>query len=75
MRGALEESGGPPIAGAPQQRGFGTGLLERGLAAQIGGEVALNFAATGLRCRITFEEADDDPEGWRSSSEAAGLLP
>jgi hypothetical protein len=47
-----EESGGPPISGPPQQRGFGTRLLESGLAAQIGGRVSIDFAATGLRCRI-----------------------
>jgi two-component sensor histidine kinase len=47
-----EESGGPPISGQPQQRGFGTRLLESGLATQIGGKVSLDFATTGLRCRI-----------------------
>jgi PAS domain S-box-containing protein len=47
-----EESGGPPVAGAPARHGFGTRLLERGLAAQIGGAVALDFSPSGLRCRI-----------------------
>jgi two-component sensor histidine kinase len=47
-----EESGGPPISGPPQQRGFGTRLLESGLTTQIGGRVSIDFAATGLRCRI-----------------------
>jgi PAS domain S-box-containing protein len=47
-----DESGGPPIAEPPSRRGFGTRLLERGLAAQIGGAVTLDFAPTGLRCRI-----------------------
>jgi two-component sensor histidine kinase/PAS domain-containing protein len=55
-----EESGGPPIAGAPARRGFGTRLLERGLAAQIGGAVALDFAPSGLRCRIRLP-AEDGP--------------
>jgi two-component sensor histidine kinase len=47
-----EETGGPPLGGRPLRRGFGTRLLERGLAAQIGGAVSLDFAASGLRCRI-----------------------
>ena len=47
-----EEAGGPPVMEAPARRGFGTRLLERGLAAQIGGAVSLDFAPTGLRCRI-----------------------
>ncbi len=47
-----EEAGGPPVAGPPARRGFGTRLLERGLAVQIGGAVSLDFAPSGLRCRI-----------------------
>jgi two-component sensor histidine kinase/PAS domain-containing protein len=53
-----EEAGGPSIPEPPSRRGFGTRLLERGLAAQIGGAVSLDFAATGLRCRIRLP-ADD----------------
>jgi PAS domain S-box-containing protein len=47
-----EEVGGPLIPEPPSKRGFGTRLLERGLAAQIGGTVTLDFAPSGLRCRI-----------------------
>jgi two-component sensor histidine kinase len=47
-----EEAGGPPLAGPPERRGFGTRLLERGLAVQIGGAVSLDFAPSGLRCHI-----------------------
>jgi PAS domain S-box-containing protein len=46
------EEGGPPIAAPPARRGFGSGLLELGLARQLGGEVALAFPRDGLRCRI-----------------------
>jgi two-component sensor histidine kinase len=53
-----EEAGGPSIPEPPSRRGFGTRLLERGLAAQIGGAVSLNFAPCGLRCRIRLP-ADD----------------
>jgi PAS domain S-box-containing protein len=53
-----EEAGGPSIAGPPSRRGFGTRLLERGLAAQIGGAVTLDFAPSGLRCRIRVPASD-----------------
>lgn len=46
------ESGGPPVAGPPRRRGFGSVLLTRGLKGQLGGEVALDFAPGGLRCRV-----------------------
>lgn len=46
------ESGGPPVAGPPRRRGFGSVLLTRGLKGQLGGEVALDFAPEGLRCRV-----------------------
>lgn len=51
-----EETGGPPIAGPPARRGFGTRLLERGLAHDLGAgaEVAMVFAPAGLRAVIRF---------------------
>jgi PAS domain S-box-containing protein len=45
------EQGGPPVT-EPQQRGFGTKLIEGGVAAELGGRVALQFAAEGLRCEF-----------------------
>jgi PAS domain S-box-containing protein len=45
------ESGGPPVA-APTRRGFGSRLIERGLAADLGGAAALHFDPAGLRCEI-----------------------
>ncbi|MDP3855879.1 sensor histidine kinase [Phenylobacterium sp.] len=45
------ESGGPLVA-APTRRGFGSRLLERGLAREIGGEVRLAFAADGVVCTM-----------------------
>jgi two-component sensor histidine kinase len=45
------ERGGPPIEAPPARRGFGSGLLERGLARQLGGQVAIEFPREGLRCR------------------------
>ena len=44
------ESGGPEVS-APTRHGFGTRLIERGLATD-GGRVVLDYAAQGLRCTI-----------------------
>jgi two-component sensor histidine kinase len=46
------ESGGPALGGPPERRGFGTRLLERGLARELGGTVTLEFPPTGLCCSI-----------------------
>lgn len=45
------ESGGPPVA-APDRRGFGLRMIERGLAAELRGTVTLEFLPEGLRCTI-----------------------
>lgn len=48
------EVGGPALNGPPpaERHGFGLRLLERGLARQLGGVIHVDFAATGLRCRM-----------------------
>ncbi|MBL6080822.1 hypothetical protein JMJ56_22665 [Belnapia sp. T18] len=55
---ALEwiESGGPPVAGAPTQRGFGTRLLEQALPHDLGAGAAvkLHFEPAGLRATVRF---------------------
>jgi PAS domain S-box-containing protein len=50
------EVDGPPVL-APTRRGFGSRLLERGLAADLQGEVGLEFARDGVRCRIAADLA------------------
>lgn len=45
------EHGGPSVT-SPARRGFGSDLIERGLARQFGGSATLDFESTGLRCRI-----------------------
>ena len=45
------ESGGPPVA-EPKRKGFGSRLIERALAAELGGEVRVVYAAAGLECTI-----------------------
>jgi two-component sensor histidine kinase len=46
-----EETGGPVVQ-APKRRGFGSRLIERSLADDIGGEVEISFAETGIICRL-----------------------
>jgi PAS domain S-box-containing protein len=48
-----QESGGPPVV-PPKRSGFGRLLLERALAADLKGNVHLDFRPTGLACRITL---------------------
>lgn len=45
------ERGGPPVR-PPERRGFGSRLLERGLAAELSGEVRMLFEEPGVRCLI-----------------------
>jgi signal transduction histidine kinase/FixJ family two-component response regulator len=45
------ESGGPPVV-APGKRGFGSRLIERGLAQDLGGQVRLEFGPQGVSCAI-----------------------
>ena len=45
------ERGGPPVA-QPRQRGFGSRLLERGLAADLGGTVRIRFDPDGVVCTM-----------------------
>jgi PAS domain S-box-containing protein len=56
------ESGGPPVA-PPTRRGFGSRMLEQGLAGELGGTVRLDFAEQGLRCHIDapLPVADSSP--------------
>jgi PAS domain S-box-containing protein len=45
------ESGGPTVA-APTRRGFGSRLIERGLARELDGECRLVFGPDGLSCHL-----------------------
>ncbi|MDP3493611.1 MAG: sensor histidine kinase [Hyphomonadaceae bacterium] len=46
------EHGGPPVT-APTRRGFGTLLITRNLGIAFGGQADLQFAETGVTCRLT----------------------
>jgi two-component sensor histidine kinase len=47
----LERDG--PVVRMPRRRGFGSRLIERSLARDLGGQVTLAFEPAGVRCRIT----------------------
>jgi hypothetical protein len=46
------EAGGPPIAGRPARRGFGSRVLEGTLHGQLGGAVTLAWEPMGLVCEM-----------------------
>jgi len=49
LRLSWKESGGPPVE-PPLRRGFGTRLIERGLASELAGDVRIDFAPDGVEC-------------------------
>jgi two-component sensor histidine kinase len=56
------ESGGPPVQ-MPRKRGFGSRLIERGLAQDLNGNIRLEFATAGVICTIAAP-IDEVSEGW-----------
>lgn len=55
------EIGGPPVK-APERRGFGTRLIERGLSAELHGRATISFEPTGAVAEIEALLAQDiDP--------------
>jgi PAS domain S-box-containing protein len=51
LRLVWREQGGPPVE-PPARRGFGTRMIERGLAAELGGQVTIDFRREGVVCTI-----------------------
>lgn len=47
------EQGGPAVE-QPSRRGFGSHVLETGIAHELGGKVALEFRRDGLICRMRY---------------------
>ena len=45
------ERGGPPVT-PPTRKGFGSRLIERGLAHDLGGTVELSYPPTGVTCTV-----------------------
>jgi PAS domain S-box-containing protein len=46
-----EEAGGPPVQ-VPSRRGFGTRMIERSLAQELGGKAEIQFESSGIICTI-----------------------
>jgi two-component sensor histidine kinase len=46
-----QERGGPPVS-PPARRGFGTRMIERGLAAELAGTAQIDFRANGVVCTL-----------------------
>jgi two-component sensor histidine kinase len=53
------ERGGPAVR-PPELRGFGSRLIESGLAREFGSTVSLDFAPAGVECRICLPLAASD---------------
>ena len=47
------EQGGPAVS-PPTREGFGSRLITTSIRQQLGGEVTMDFAASGLACRMAF---------------------
>jgi PAS domain S-box-containing protein len=64
MRLVWRESDGPPVS-PPGKRGFGTRMIERGLAADLGGTATIAFEPSGLVCTVDapLPDADAGQEG------------
>jgi two-component system CheB/CheR fusion protein len=54
------ERGGPAVT-PPTRRGFGTRLINEGLAFELGGEVTLAFEPEGVTCRIDVPLTNEEP--------------
>ena len=57
LRLVWSERGGDPVQ-PPARRGFGTRLIERSLAHDVGGEAVIQFEPAGVRCVITAPLAE-----------------
>ena len=58
LRLEWRESGGPS-AKPPEHRGFGSRLLEKGVASELSGSVTMDYAQTGLICVILAPLGDN----------------
>ncbi len=62
LRVRWQESGGPRVQ-EPVRRGFGSRLIERSLAKELGGECRMRFEPTGLVCTFDVPLRSGDAEG------------
>jgi two-component sensor histidine kinase len=64
-----QETEDPPVA-APKSRGFGSRLLERGLANDLQGAVELSFPSSGVRCVMRAPQTKMAPKPWATPGSA-----
>ena len=62
VRFIWQEEGGPPVT-APSRVGFGSRLIERGLAGAVGGQVVLRYSPEGVCCTLIAPLAGFMAEG------------
>jgi PAS domain S-box-containing protein len=60
LRITWTEHGGPAVV-PPRRNGFGRLLIEKVLASDLGGDVSMHFAESGLECAITVPLSVDLP--------------
>ncbi|WP_298728231.1 HWE histidine kinase domain-containing protein [uncultured Ferrovibrio sp.] len=53
LQAVWQESGGPEVR-PPHRRGFGSRLIERGVAAELKGDAVIAYEPSGLRCTINI---------------------
>ncbi len=51
------EAGGPEIAEEPEMRGFGTRMMQRSQAGQLGGSIAYDWRTSGLVAKLALQRA------------------
>jgi PAS domain S-box-containing protein len=74
LRLRWSEAGGPPVAGPPTRRGFGSRVLEGTVRRQLGGAVTLSWGTAGLVCEleVPFGRNPSLAEVTESNPDAAG---
>jgi two-component sensor histidine kinase len=71
LRMTWTETGGPPVT-TPRTRGFGTRLIERGLATELRGEVRIDYPTTGVICTIDAFLSGEAAPDWEARSDVSG---
>ena len=71
LRLRWSEEGGPPVS-PPTRKGFGSRLIERSLALELGGKVTLDYASTGVVCTIEALLGEDAGASAPQADAAAG---
>ena len=70
LRMTWTETGGPPVT-RPKIRGFGSRLIERGLAAELRGEVRIDYPPTGVVCTIDASIFAEAPPVWEARGDVS----